>query len=109
MILYNCNIARVAGQVNLPQQNRIVELRHIDDRQTIAFDAPGVGHSPATLYPHTMRGVARIVAGTRPVPMRFVGLADVYTDSGEPDDLLAKYGMTATDIRICKPQRWDPI
>lgn len=42
--------------------------------------------------------VARIVAGTHPVPMRFVGLADVYTDSGEPDDLLAKYGMTADDI-----------
>ena len=42
--------------------------------------------------------IARIVAGTHPVPMRFVGLADVYTDSGEPDDLLAKYGMTANDI-----------
>lgn len=42
--------------------------------------------------------VARIAAQTHPVPMRFVGLADVYTDSGEPDALLEKYGMTATDI-----------
>ena len=31
---------------------------------------------------------------------RIVGLADVYTDSGEPDDLLAKYGMTANDIVV---------
>jgi transketolase len=30
--------------------------------------------------------------------MRFVGLADTYTDSGEPDALLEKYGMTARDI-----------
>lgn len=42
--------------------------------------------------------VARIVAQTCPVPMRFVGLADTYTDSGEPEDLLRKYGMTAEDI-----------
>lgn len=42
--------------------------------------------------------IARIVAQNRPVPMRFVGLADTYTDSGEPDDLLAKYHLTANDI-----------
>ncbi len=42
--------------------------------------------------------IARIVAQTHPVPMRFVGLADTYTDSGEPEDLLIKYGMTADDI-----------
>jgi transketolase len=52
---------------------------------------------------HLLRGgmgsnIARIVAQTRPVPMRFVGLADTYTDSGEPEDLLIKYGMTAEDI-----------
>ncbi len=44
--------------------------------------------------------VARIVAQTHPVPMRFVGLADTYTDSGEPEDLLVKYGMTAEDIVV---------
>jgi transketolase len=42
--------------------------------------------------------IARIVAATHPVPMRFVGLADTYTDSGEPEDLLEKYGLTSTDI-----------
>jgi transketolase len=42
--------------------------------------------------------IARIVAAQHPVPMRFVGLADTYTDSGEPDDLLVKYGLTSQDI-----------
>ncbi|MCA9865445.1 MAG: transketolase family protein [Anaerolineales bacterium] len=42
--------------------------------------------------------VARIVASHHPVPMRFVGLADTYTDSGDPDDLLRKYHLTAADI-----------
>ena len=44
--------------------------------------------------------IARIVAQTYPVPMRFVGLADTYTDSGEPEELLEKYGLTAQDIIV---------
>lgn len=35
----------------------------LGDRETIAFDAPGVGGSPAAIYPPTMRGIARVVAG----------------------------------------------
>ena len=42
--------------------------------------------------------IARVVAANQPVPMRFVGLADVYTDSADPWDLLKKYHMTAEDI-----------
>jgi transketolase len=42
--------------------------------------------------------IARIVAESHPVPMRFVGLDDTYTDSGDPYDLLEKYGLTAYDI-----------
>ena len=42
--------------------------------------------------------IARIVASEQPVPMRFVGLADVYTDSADPEDLLKKYHLTAEDI-----------
>ena len=36
---------------------------HFADRETIAFDAPGVGGSPAQLYPPTMRQLAGVVAG----------------------------------------------
>ena len=42
--------------------------------------------------------VARIVAADYPVPMRFVGLADVYVESGDPWDLLEKYHLTSEDI-----------
>jgi transketolase len=42
--------------------------------------------------------IARVVAANHPVPMRFVGLADTYTDSADPQDLLVKYHLTADDI-----------
>jgi transketolase len=42
--------------------------------------------------------VARIVVQNHPVPMRFVGLADIYVESGDPWDLLKKYHLTAEDI-----------
>jgi len=38
-----------------------------------------------------------LVAGT-PAPVEYVDLGDRYAESGKPDDLLAKYGMTAKSI-----------
>ena len=37
--------------------------QHLDDRETIAFDAPGVGGSRTPLLPYSMRQLAGIVAG----------------------------------------------
>ncbi len=37
--------------------------RYLHDRETIAFDAPGVGGSPGTLTPFSMRTLAATVAG----------------------------------------------
>ncbi len=42
--------------------------------------------------------IARVVAEKCPVPMRFVGLADTYVESADPDDLLVKYHLTSNDI-----------
>jgi len=42
--------------------------------------------------------VAMSVARQHPAPMRFVGINDTYAESGKPDELLAKYGLTAADI-----------
>jgi transketolase len=42
--------------------------------------------------------VARVIASEHPVPMRFVGLADTYVESADPNDLLKKYHLTAEDI-----------
>ena len=37
--------------------------QHFSDRETIAFDAPGVGGSPTPILPYTMRKLAGTVAG----------------------------------------------
>ncbi|OGO31354.1 MAG: transketolase [Chloroflexi bacterium RBG_16_56_11] len=42
--------------------------------------------------------VARVVARTSPVPMEFVAVKDTFGGSGKPEQLLAKYGLTARDI-----------
>jgi len=42
--------------------------------------------------------VARIVTRNKPVPMSFVAVKDSFGESGKPDELLKKYGLTASDI-----------
>src|SRR5262249_36830613 len=42
--------------------------------------------------------VAMSAARQHPVPIRFVGLNDTFAESGPPEELLAKYGLTAADI-----------
>jgi transketolase len=42
--------------------------------------------------------VAMSVAQQHPVPMRFVGIKDTFAESGKPEELLEKYGLTAADI-----------
>jgi transketolase len=42
--------------------------------------------------------VAMSAARQQPVPMRFVGVKDTFAESGPPEALLAKYGLTAGDI-----------
>jgi transketolase len=83
---------------------RVIDMHTIRpmDQETIAAAARETGAIVAA-EEHLLHGgmgsnIARVVAAVYPVPMRFVGLADTYTDSGEPDDLLEKYGLTAQDI-----------
>lgn len=42
--------------------------------------------------------VSEVLVENYPVPMRRVGVKDVFGESGEHDELLAKYGLKATDI-----------
>jgi transketolase len=42
--------------------------------------------------------VAMTVAESRPVPIRFVNLGDKYGESGAPEALLEKYGLTAANV-----------
>jgi transketolase len=42
--------------------------------------------------------VAMSAARQHPVPMRFVGIKDTFAESGPPEALLEKYGLTAADV-----------
>src|SRR5438270_12780315 len=42
--------------------------------------------------------VAMSAARQHPVPMRLVGLNDTFAESGKPEELMAKYGLTTDDI-----------
>ncbi len=42
--------------------------------------------------------VAQAAARLAPVPMQFVGVDDVYAESGDPEALFRKYGLTSDDI-----------
>jgi len=83
---------------------RVIDLFSVRplDRESIAAAARETG-AIVCAEEHLLQGgvgsnVARIVAETHPVPMRFVGLPDVYVESADPFDLLEKYHLTADDI-----------
>jgi len=43
--------------------------------------------------------VAEVLAQNFPVPMEFIGMPNTFGQSGEPDELLEKYGMTVETIK----------
>ncbi|UCG24464.1 MAG: transketolase family protein [Chloroflexota bacterium] len=83
---------------------RVIDLHTIRplDEETILAAARETG-AIVVAEEHLLQGgvgsnVARIVAANCPVPMRFVGLEDVYVESADPADLLRKYHLTPADI-----------
>ena len=43
--------------------------------------------------------VAEVLAKNYPVPMEFIGMQDVFGESGEPNELIEKYGMGVKNIK----------
>ena len=83
---------------------RVIDLHTIRplDEQAIVTAARETG-AIVVAEEHLLQGgvgsnVARIVAANQPVPMRFIGLPDVYVESADPADLLSKYHLTSADI-----------
>ena len=99
--------------VTLAQEG--IEARVIDfhtlrpmDVDTITAAARETG-ALVTAEEHLLQGgmgsnIARVVASTHPVPIRFVGLDDTYAESAAPEDLLEKYGLTARHIATAARQ-----
>jgi transketolase len=89
---------------------RVLDMHTIRplDVEALAAAARETG-AIVTAEEHLLQGgmgsnIARAVAAIHPVPMRFVGLADTYVESADPDDLLKKYHLTADDIAAAARQ-----
>lgn len=76
-------------------------VKPIDEKKIIEF-AKKCG-AVVTVEEHQVMGglggaVAEILAKNYPVPMEFVGMQNVFGESGQPSQLIEKYGMGVKDI-----------
>jgi len=83
---------------------RVIDIHTVKplDREMIAKAAGETG-AIVVAEEHLVDGglgvkVAQVVAETHPCPMEFVGIHDRYAESGQPDELLEKYGLVARDV-----------
>ncbi len=73
------------------------------DRELIVAEAKRAG-AVVTAEEHNVIGglgyaVASVLSEEYPVPLKMVGIEDTFGESGSPDELLGKYGLTAGHIR----------
>ena len=80
---------------------RVLDMHTIKplDDDAVAIAARECG-AMVTAEEHLLDGglgsqLARSVAGSHPVPMEFVGIQNTYAESGTPEQLMEKYGLTA--------------
>jgi transketolase len=83
---------------------RVIDMHTVKplDREAIRRAAADTG-AIVVAVEHLVDGglgvrVAQVVAETEPCPMEFVGIHDTYAESGQPDELLDKYGLVARDV-----------
>ena len=83
---------------------RVIDMHTVKplDRDAIARAAAETG-AIVVSEEHLVDGglgvrVAQAVAESTPCVMEFVGIHDRYAESGNPDEMLGKYGLVATDI-----------
>jgi transketolase len=83
---------------------RVVNIHTIKplDKELIVKCAAETG-AIVTAEEHSIIGglggaVAEVLVENIPVPMVRVGLKDIFGESGKPEELLIKYGLTATEI-----------
>ncbi|MGE0404856.1 MAG: transketolase family protein [Candidatus Korobacteraceae bacterium] len=83
---------------------RVLDMHTIKplDREALARAAEECG-AIVSAEEHLLDGglgsqVARALSEIRPVPMEYVGVRDTYAESGTPDQLIERYGLTAPYI-----------
>lgn len=85
---------------------RVVDLHTIKpiDKELIVKCAKETG-AAVTAEEHSIIGglggaVAEVLVENQPIPMARVGIKDMFGESGQPDELLVKYGLTTEEIII---------
>ena len=85
-------------------QARVVNIHTVKplDEKLVIESAQKTG-KVVTAEEHSVIGglgsaVAEVLARTCPTKQAFVGINDTFGESGSPDDLLEKYGLTAEAI-----------
>ena len=73
------------------------------DEKTIVELAKKCG-AVVTVEEHQVSGglggaVAEVLAKYAPTPIEFIGMQDVFGESGQPEELIKKYGMGVKDIK----------
>ncbi len=83
---------------------RVIDMHTLKplDEAAVALAAQECG-AIVTAEEHVLEGglgslVAKAAAQSHPVPMEFVGIQNTYAESGTPDQLMEKYGLTAAHI-----------
>jgi len=83
---------------------RVIDMHTVKpiDREAIARAAAETG-AIVVAEEHLVDGglgvrVAQVAAETHPCAMEFVGIHDCYAESGQPDELLDKYGLRAREV-----------
>lgn len=76
-------------------------IKPIDEE--IIIKAAGETKAIVTAEEHQIMGgfgsaVAEVVVKNHPVPMDFVGMNDSFGESGQPEELMEKYGLTSKEI-----------
>lgn len=97
-VLYNALTA--AEELSMQGISAMVVNNHTIkpiDEATISFAAKKCG-AVVTLEEHQVMGgagsaVCEVLARTAPVPVEMLGMQDTFGESGEPDELIVKYGM----------------
>lgn len=102
MVATALEAAHVLSQGGL--EVRVLDMHTVKpiDEDAIELAAEQTG-AIVTAEEHVLHGglgaaVASVVAQRHPVPMRLVGIDNEYAESGEPQELLAKYGLMPDDI-----------
>ncbi len=100
-----CGALAAAGELEgLRISAAVVDMHTVKplDEELVAAQAEKTG-ALVTAEEHQIWGglgsaVARAAAHRRPVPMEFVAIQDTYAESGKPEELMTKYGLTSKEI-----------